>query len=146
MASKKFILPLVCLTVTIFALAGCGSDSSNPVAPIDTTSPALPVGLNAKFSPQQQVVEIAWDANVTDRDLAGYLVYRSTNYLEPVALVSVPQAATSYQDTSINDRASVLTYYVYAVDTRNNLSAAATTVVRLTSVDDRGQINIEMPN
>jgi hypothetical protein len=45
-------------------------------------------------------VTVTWEANVTDPDLAGYLVYRASYDHEPVALVTVPQASTYYRTTT----------------------------------------------
>ena len=132
MASKKNRLILVCVSALLLAATGCGSSSSNPTSPpVDTQPPTLPSGLAVDYAPRHQTATISWDANVTDLDLAGYLVYRGIFDREPVALVSAPQAATYFVDEDLEGLARVVTYYVYAVDTSGNQSAAATISLNL---------------
>lgn len=130
MASKTRILSLICLTALTFA-AGCGDDDDqNPAAPIvDTAPPALPGGLVVNYDPAQQTALVAWNANVTDSDLAGYLVSRGSYDLTPTALVSDPQTANAYEDSDLAGCGRQVTYYVYSVDTNGNVSAAATIAV-----------------
>ena len=94
MASKKFILTLLCITAMTFVVVGCGGDDDPaPVAPpVDTAPPALPSGVSAQFSAEAQTATISWDQNVTDNDFAGFLVARGSYDLAPVELVSEPQA------------------------------------------------------
>lgn len=128
MASKKNCLILVCVSALLLAATGCGSSSSsNPTSPpVDTQPPTPPNGLSIDYAPRDQVLTITWDANVTDPDLAGYLIDRGIGNGEPVALVSVPQSATYFVDEDFQGLGRLLTYYVYAVDTSGNASAAAT--------------------
>jgi hypothetical protein len=141
MASKKLSLTVVCLIVAIGMIAGCGSDTANPVAPEDTAPPALPAGLNVEYTPYQQFVTVSWAPNVTDPDLAGYLIYRASYDQAPIPLVTVPQASTVFEDTSLAGAGRLLTYYVRAVDTRNNVSAAATISVTLEEPVDSSEPN-----
>lgn len=137
MASKNLNLTLACLLAAMLIVSGCGNSSSNPTQPpVDTTPPVLPSGLNVDFAPRHQVATITWQANATDLDLAGYLVYRGSYDLSPVALVAAPQAATYYVDDDIEGHGRVLTYYIHAVDTSGNASAAATITLTLENDDD----------
>ena len=148
MASKRVILTLACLTALMFVITGCGSSSSssNPTTPpVDTSPPALPNGLSVDFAPRQQAATITWEANVTDTDLAGYLVYRGAYDREPIALVSVPQQQNYYTDNDIEGHGRLLTYYIYAVDTNDNVSAAATIVLNLEAAPDPVQDRPMMP-
>ncbi|MDD5720431.1 MAG: hypothetical protein PHQ53_12150 [Candidatus Krumholzibacteria bacterium] len=133
MASKKSLLSLICLAALTCLIAGCSDDkTSNPVtAPVDTTPPALPAGLALELVPHQQTATITWQPNVSDLDLAGYLVYRSSYDLAAVALVTVPQTATYFNDDDIIGNGRLLTYYIYSVDTSGNISAAATIELNL---------------
>jgi fibronectin type 3 domain-containing protein len=73
------ILFIVIAVFALAAFAGCGSDSSNPASPtIDTAPPAIPGGVSAWAQIGNRAkITLAWDSNVTDADLAGYVVYRS---------------------------------------------------------------------
>ena len=86
MASKKIILTLATIGI-VALLGGCGSDddsSSDPVAPvIDTAPPALPGGVAVDYAADQQVINLTWDANVTDADLAGYIISRGDYTNDP---------------------------------------------------------------
>lgn len=131
MASKKFILTLVCICTLGLLALGCGSDdnNSNPVAPtppIDTAPPLLPGNLDIDYSEVQQTVVVTWSQNVTDADLAGYVISRGSYDLAPIVLTATPQTANTFQDQLADDCGRQVTYYVYAVDTSDNMSAAAT--------------------
>ncbi|MBI4011055.1 MAG: hypothetical protein HY359_02000 [Candidatus Rokubacteria bacterium] len=84
-----------------------------PATPEDRTPPAQPRGLVAVVA--GTTVRLVWDG-VTDADLAGYRVYRSTTPgrgYQP--LVPAPQPATTYVDADV--RAGQTYYYVVtAVD------------------------------
>lgn len=141
MASNKLLLTLMCLTALTLLTVGCGSDDDNsPVAPVvDTAPPALPSGLDAAYASSQQAATISWDLNVTDSDFYGFLVYRGSYDFEPVALVDNPQTANSFQDDSLEGAGRQVTYYIYAVDTNGNVSAASTISIDLV-VDAPGPI------
>jgi hypothetical protein len=57
---------------------GCGPEVDKiPAAPmVDATPPAVPDGLVATVAADGAVL-LHWDANLTDPDLVGYVVYRS---------------------------------------------------------------------
>lgn len=132
MASKKITLTLVCFS--IFALlVGCGSDDdSSPVAPVvDTAPPALPGNLAVEYAAANQQATIIWDQNVTDADFAGFLVSRGAYDEAPVALVTEPQAANTFQDQLGDACGRQVTYYIYSVDTSDNVSAAATVTLSI---------------
>ena len=132
MASKKLILTLLCVTALTFMTVGCGSDDSTPTAPaVDTAPPALPGSLSVDYAARQHEVTVSWAPNVTDSDFDGFLVSRGSYDLDPVAVVSDPQSANSFQDTDLDGAGRQVTYYIYSVDTSGNVSAAATVSVNL---------------
>jgi hypothetical protein len=133
MASKKIILTLATIGI-VALLGGCGSDddsSSDPVAPvIDTAPPALPGGVAVDYAADQQVINLTWDANVTDADLAGYIISRGDYANDPQDLTVEPLTATTFQDNvQPGECGRQVTYYVRCVDTSDNVSAAATATV-----------------
>ena len=72
---------LIALTLLLAGvLTGCGDDTLTPTAvtvptvTLDGTPPAIPTGVMAATT--GTMVKIRWEPNVTDPDLAGYLVYR----------------------------------------------------------------------
>jgi hypothetical protein len=131
MASKKLITTLVGLGIMALVV-GCGSDDDSPTAPVtDTAPPALPGNLAVDYAAPQDQVTVTWDANVTDADLAGYLVARASYDGDPVQLIDAPQAANSFQDDLGECCGRLLTYYVYSVDTSDNVSAAATVTLQM---------------
>ena len=126
MASKNLILTLLCIAAMTFVVVGCGGDDDSPAAPaVDTAPPALPSGVAVQYSPAQQSANLSWDQNVTDSDFAGFLVSRGSYDLEPVELVTQPQAANSYLDSDLDGAGRQVTYYIYSVDESGNVSAAA---------------------
>jgi hypothetical protein len=71
---------LMIAAVIPLVMAGC-TDTTAPTIPdtetvqIDTAPPAIPTGLWATPT-ERRSVKLAWDANTTDWDIKGYLVYR----------------------------------------------------------------------
>ncbi len=132
MASKKTTLILVSLGI-VALLAGCGGDDdSNPVNPVDTAPPALPGNLDVQYAAAQNTAIVSWDENVTDADFAGYLVSRGSYDLEPVE----PGGPTPGRQplpgrASSTTAGRQVTYYVYSVDTSDNVSAAATVTLEI---------------
>jgi hypothetical protein len=95
------------------------------VTPPDTTPPAVPTGLTA--SGAKKKVNLNWNDN-TEPDLAGYNVYRATAPGGPFTKVNTSLVTTSaYTNTGLT---SGTTYYFYvtAVDTTGNESAASAIV------------------
>ena len=111
---------------------------------VDTAPPALPASLSVDYSSLQHTATVSWGQNVTDGDFEGFLVSRASNRQDPVAIVSDPQAANSYQDDDLVDAGRQVTYYVYSVDTSGNVSAAAT--VSLDLYDESVPARDEIPN
>ena len=146
MASTKHILTLFCvMTALTLVTTGCGSDDNSPAAPVvDTAPPALPASLSVDYSSLQHTATVSWGQNVTDGDFEGFLVSRASNRQDPVAIVSDPQAANSYQDDDLVDAGRQVTYYVYSVDTSGNVSAAAT--VSLDLYDESIPARDEIPS
>lgn len=95
------------------------------IQPDDATPPAIPVELKGKID-STGVVHLTWKPN-TEKDLAGYHVFRSTiKGDEPVRLT--PQALESAQYTDsvqIENLNSTVYYYVTATDLRKNQSGAS---------------------
>lgn len=137
----KITKMLVLLALLALAGVGCSDDdqATNPTNP-DTAPPVPPTNLTADYAPATGIVTIRWDANVLDRDLAGFVVDKE--YLgEKITLVSTPNRAQVYQDTNVQP--GVTKYYVYAVKTAGNASAPATVIVQVyrTHADDRSNAN-----
>lgn len=70
------------LLLAVFAfglVTGCSNDDDSPAAPaVDTAPPAIPDGIAAWAQVgSQSEIHLVWDTNVTDSDLAGYVLYRS---------------------------------------------------------------------
>jgi hypothetical protein len=100
------------------ARLGPGGPQSGPSAvatatPEDATPPAQPRGLVAVLA--GSTVRLAWEA-VSDVDLAGYLVYRSTTGgRDHARLTALPQSATTYVDGDVRSGQTYF-YVVTAVD------------------------------
>ena len=109
---------------TIFILsAGCNTSDDDGTQPlIDTTPPAIPVGI-AGIVDARGTISLSWAANTTDSDLSGYIVYRSndqnTGY---TPLISTPITSNSYEDISAGS-SDVYYYSVSARDASHNESA-----------------------
>ena len=105
------------------------ADSSQPtdVFVHDIFPPAIPSGVEAVFSGQlsgqQPAIDLTWNPN-TERDLAGYFVYRRTQEQPATAaekLNAQPLPAPSYRDTNVQPGNTYL-YSISAVDLRGNES------------------------
>lgn len=75
MTSMRLFTMTILLLAAVFG--GCSGD--DPAAPasapaIDTSPPAVPVGLQAATG--TRIVKLGWESNTTDADLAGYRIYR----------------------------------------------------------------------
>jgi len=120
MASSRSIsifLTLALVGLMAFAV-GCGSDDpAGPNEQIDTAPPAVPSGVHSKvILAGQTEIEVTWDANVTDADLAGYMVYRSRNATtgyEPVGTQLI--STNTWTDHSVEPGST----YFYRVSSRD---------------------------
>ena len=67
----------IVFAVALGALAGCGTDESSPVAPLDTVPPAIVTGLSASVSATATPrIFLQWNPG-TESDLTGYRLYRT---------------------------------------------------------------------
>ena len=109
------------LLAAAFAAAGCNDD--DPARPaVDTVPPAIPDGL-AAWNVNSQSVTLTWSANVSDPDLAGYVVYRSRSRSGPFRPVETdPVTSNSWTDSHTESGRSYF-YRVSARDTSRNESA-----------------------
>jgi hypothetical protein len=96
------------------------SESSQPyeVIPRDTFPPARPTELTALYT--SGAVELVWTAN-TEKDLAGYYVYRRENGEQPSKLNKDLLRTPILRDTSVKPGHTYF-YRVTAVDLSNNES------------------------
>ena len=99
------------------------SQETGVLAAHDTFPPAAPVGLAAVADPQGGTIDLSWTAN-SERDLAGYFVYRQTPGQGTPALIS---GAKSLASPDYSDKTAVrgvrYSYFVSAVDANGNQSA-----------------------
>ncbi|MGD0129513.1 MAG: hypothetical protein ABSF46_29675 [Terriglobia bacterium] len=96
------------------------SEPSQPyeVIPRDVFPPARPTGLTGLYT--NGAVELVWDAN-TEKDLAGYYVYRRENREQPKRLDKTLLPTPILRDTSVEPGHTYF-YQVTAVDLSNNES------------------------
>ncbi|RKZ15963.1 hypothetical protein DRQ50_06850 [bacterium] len=129
MARNKMIKSLILIGLAAVAFTGCSSDD-NPASPgiVDNAPPAIPANVSADLD--GTAVNVAWDANTVDTDLAGYVVERE-NYGQTTVLTASPISAVSYVDASPAMGSNI--YRVYAVDNAGNQSAVATSLVIITT-------------
>jgi len=129
-------IPVTDRTVTVssqspsnyFKIRAVGKDGASResfavlVQPDDNTPPAIPKELNGKID-SLGVVRLQWDAD-TDRDLAGYHVFRGVEKGEELVrltpqAITVPQFTDTVQLQNLNSK---VYYYVTAIDKRENQS------------------------
>jgi hypothetical protein len=96
------------------------SEPSQPyeVVPRDIFPPARPTGLTGLYT--NGAAELVWDAN-TERDLAGYYVYRHEDREQPTRLNKALLPTPILRDTSVQPGHTYF-YQVTAVDLSNNES------------------------
>jgi hypothetical protein len=89
----------------------------------DVFPPAVPSGLQAVFSQvgPKSFIDLTWIPN-TDRDLAGYNIYRRTENTEPVKINPRLLTIPAFHDETVQPGMKYF-YSVSAVDLRNNESA-----------------------
>jgi fibronectin type 3 domain-containing protein len=117
----------------------------------DTTAPEPPASLTVADRTRDGV-SLAWDAN-TERDLAGYNVYRSTDNTTSGWAAAATAVATvtspAFEDSGLDE---VTTYYyrVRAVDVTGNLSdyaaVSATTLADLRVPSDPRSVRLDAGN
>jgi hypothetical protein len=104
-----------------FSDSGTGLCHGRAAAP-DTTPPSAPTGLAAQ--PGDSSVNLSWVPN-TESDLAGYDVYRATSPNGTYTKLNSSLVTTAdYTDTGLMNGVTHY-YYVIAVDTSGNASAAS---------------------
>ncbi|GAB7192915.1 hypothetical protein NUM3379_36240 [Kineococcus sp. NUM-3379] len=118
-AARRSVPPLVVLALAAGPLA-------SPALAADTTAPAAVRGMVT--SSDRSRAKLDWTGN-TEKDLAGYLVYRATspggNFTR---LTAAPRTSSDYSDTTAP--AGFPSYYrVSAVDTSGNESAPVSATV-----------------
>lgn len=118
------VLPFVTILAALAVAFGCGRDIDKiPAAPVvDSTPPAVPEGLVATLSDDGAVL-LHWDANLTDPDLVGYLIYRSEQVVGGFRTRhSEPLATNAWRDGSVRPNGTYV-YRVAARDASTNESA-----------------------
>jgi len=126
MASRITFVSFIILALAALTAGGCSSDSSSTPTAIDTAPPEIPTGL--EIAATGTVVHVAWAANTTDADFAGFVVDRTVNGVT-VALVESPQRMTEITDNEAPYGLNI--YAVSAVDQNGNESAFATVEIML---------------
>ena len=131
MAKFRNTRALLALTslMALGLIAACGSDSTTaPAAPVvDTVPPAIPGGVAAAIAAQDGV-SLTWNVNVTDPDLAGYVVHRANSANGSYRpMQDSPITANSWTDASAREGTSYW-YRVSARDASNNESGLSQSV------------------
>jgi fibronectin type 3 domain-containing protein len=136
--NRSWFLVFGLFLLTATAVAGCGGDDDPARPAVDTVPPAIPDGL-AAWNVASQGVTLTWSANVSDPDLAGYLVYRSESRSGPFRPVR-PDPVTSNSWTDTHTELGHTYYYrVSARDTSNNESALSQVhSIRIPEATERG--------
>jgi hypothetical protein len=118
------------VAVTVIATPGLPAaevegDDSNLVHVVthDIFPPAVPSGLQAVFSSvgQKPFIDLTWTPD-TERDLAGYIVYRRTASSAFAVVTAAPLTAPAWRDNDVHPGETYF-YTVAAVDVRGNQSA-----------------------
>ena len=105
-----------------------GADSATvSLVAHDIFPPAVPGGLQAVFSSvgQKPFIDLTWAPN-TERDLAGYIVYRRTAGTDFAAVTKALVTAPAWRDTEVHPGEKYY-YAVSAIDLRGNQSARSAT-------------------
>ena len=116
-------MSLVIISIMAMALmVGCSSDSEDLLVPVvDTVPPAIPGGMDAALSTDG--VSINWTANVSDADLAGYIVYRSNDDQNSFRPLHAGVILSSSWTDDYAHAGQTYFYKVSAVDSSDNESA-----------------------
>jgi hypothetical protein len=110
-------LILAALLTAFGVVIGCGPEVDKiPAAPlVDASPPAVPDGLVATVAADGAVL-LHWDANLTDPDLVGYVVYRSEEAVGGFqARHDRPLSTNAWRDEQVRADGS----YVYRVAARD---------------------------
>jgi len=130
------------MVLSLVAFTGCGNDDDPARPPIDTVPPAIPGDLAAWASPVQGVT-LSWSANVSDPDLAGYIVYRADSPNGGFrAMQGSPITSNSWTDDH-TEPGQRYYYRVSARDTSRNESALSSSFevnVPVGDDSDRGDL------
>ena len=132
MASKKRIMTFMLIALVSLFFVGC-SDDSDPVttptaATVDTAPPAPPSNLTGTLLTASRTVDLSWDLNTVDSDLAGYIITRD-NGDRNTYLVDDPINVNEYQDAYPQPGVNI--YNVYSVDDSGNESAINSVTIDL---------------
>ena len=98
-----------------------------PLTPPDTTPPTAPSGLTGSAINQTQI-NLTWTASTDNVAVADYDIFRNGTQIGS-------PSGTTYQDTGLS-AGTPYTYYVEAVDTSGNISAASASVTATTTAAD----------
>lgn len=125
---RSVFLMTLCSTLALATIlfSGCG-DESTPSSPQgDHTAPVVPDGLAGRVAGGE--VELLWNANLSDPDLAGYIVYRSQDARTGYAPITTTVGTNTWADQS-TDRGRTYFYRVSAIDLVGNVSSMSEAMV-----------------
>lgn len=115
-------------------------EMEGPVSPpvrisvIDRFPPAVPQDLAAVYVPEQHSIDLSWQPD-TEPDLAGYIVYRSTDGNNWVRLSGpAPVGGPAYRDPTV-ERGQVYRYAVSAIDQTGHESKRSSEAIESTPAD-----------
>jgi len=114
---------LAALSAVLAIVIGCGHEEEKVPAAfvVDATPPAAPDGLVATVNAAGAVI-LHWDANLTDCDLVGYIVYRSERSIGGFGpRQTLPLPTNAWRDEDVDARKTYV-YRVAARDASNNES------------------------
>lgn len=122
-------LLLTLLSVVLLSaltVAGC-SDDESPASPnIDTAPPAIPDGVDGSVNGGLSV-NLTWNANVSDPDLAGYVIYRSETPATGYVAVTATVTANGWTDETVVPGHSYY-YRIASIDVNANISALSSPI------------------
>lgn len=124
--SSGSTFPLGLTTITCTATDNTGNTNSAifTIRVVDTTPPTVPTGLNAVPISSSRI-DLSWTASYDAVGIIRYWIYRSIDNINFDAIATM--TGTTFQNTGLM---SDMTYYYYiiAIDSANNPSAASVTV------------------
>ena len=119
--AKLALLLLTVLALAAIAATGCSDDTALASPNLDSTPPAVPDGVDAILT-GDPTVNLTWNANLSDPDLAGYVVYRSHGLHDPYLAVTTAVSSNIWVDESVQ-RGRDFYYRVASIDVNQNVSA-----------------------